>query len=140
MTRHMVVSYRSIPSRGGCANNYAYVFGDPINTHDISGKACSRTVSKIAEYAGLYGVYTSAVDAIHGQGGWKDTRTQGAVNLITASYFHTKMITTEGQVKAPETPEFSQMVKWARTVGVMAAGGVLGGTILDAYCKFTAME
>src|SRR5262249_17214856 len=27
------------PIQGGCANTYAYVFGDPLNTHDLSGQS-----------------------------------------------------------------------------------------------------
>jgi RHS repeat-associated protein len=70
------------PIRGGCANSYTYVFGDPINAQDDSGQACRPVVSKFAEYAGFYGLYTSAVDALHGKGGWKDTRRQAGYNVI----------------------------------------------------------
>ncbi|HEX2148971.1 MAG TPA: RHS repeat-associated core domain-containing protein [Actinomycetota bacterium] len=30
------------PIKGGCANDYTYVFGDPINANDITGRATNR--------------------------------------------------------------------------------------------------
>ncbi len=37
------------PVEGGCANNYSYVFGDPINATDISGRKadCGKLLQKI---------------------------------------------------------------------------------------------
>jgi len=35
------------PLEGGCANNYVYVFGDPLNKNDLTGRiSCTVTVNK----------------------------------------------------------------------------------------------
>ena len=44
------------PIEGGCANNYAYVFGDPVNGSDLNGQAfwddVAKLVSVVAPIAG----------------------------------------------------------------------------------------
>ncbi|HEU4868875.1 MAG TPA: RHS repeat-associated core domain-containing protein, partial [Actinomycetota bacterium] len=130
------------PIRGGCANSYSYVYGDPINAQDLSGLACGPVVAKFAEYAGIYGLYTSAVDALHGKGGWKDTRRQVGFNVIkvAAAAFHTKILKTQGEIVTPRPANFPQIVKWAEAVSTLAAAGIVIGTGVDAYCKYTAVE
>jgi RHS repeat-associated protein len=35
------------PIEGGCANNYVYVFGDPLNSNDLTGqKGCTITIAR----------------------------------------------------------------------------------------------
>lgn len=45
----------SVPVEGGCANDYAYVHGDPINTSDLGGQAACNGYRASA---GRYGDYT----------------------------------------------------------------------------------
>lgn len=33
-------SRASHPVEGGCSNDYAYVFGDPVNASDLDGRKC----------------------------------------------------------------------------------------------------
>jgi RHS repeat-associated protein len=41
------------PVEGGCSNDYAYVYGDPVNSFDINGKKCNRTLHGAAKLFGF---------------------------------------------------------------------------------------
>lgn len=48
------------PVEGGCANNYVYVFGDPLNKNDLTGRSsCTVNVSTKAEREGTNKYYAS---------------------------------------------------------------------------------
>jgi RHS repeat-associated protein len=43
------------PLEGGCANNYVYVFGDPLNKNDLTGQfSCTVTINKYPPHANMY--------------------------------------------------------------------------------------
>ena len=59
---------------GGCANDYTYVHGDPVNTFDLSGQiSCKSKVLKV-----LVSVFSI--------GGWvRDPKSQVAQETVTAA-------------------------------------------------------
>lgn len=52
-----VPNRRSHPVEGGCANDYVYVFGDPINSQDLSGEHASCNNTAVYGPAGMITVH-----------------------------------------------------------------------------------
>jgi RHS repeat-associated protein len=43
------------PLEGGCANNYVYVFGDPLNKNDLTGQfGCTTTIDRNSNHGNIY--------------------------------------------------------------------------------------
>lgn len=42
------------PLEGGCANNYVYVYGDPLNKNDLTGQFCTVTINRNPPHANAY--------------------------------------------------------------------------------------
>ncbi len=128
------------PIEGGCANNYTYVFGDPVNTSDLSGKgffgSVWRGVKKVASCAGrvLIGaanpIPSGAEDAYY-DGGAVAVKLGGAVRVAAGP-----MVLGTGLAGAPAgaTVAGASGALAATGVGLMVLGTalILGGLYLSA--------
>ena len=54
------------PLEGGCANNYVYVFGDPLNKNDLTGQFCAVTIDSNPKHRG--NIYVGAIGGVGGLG------------------------------------------------------------------------
>jgi len=78
------------PVSGGCANPYAYAFGDPLNHPDLTGQNVCRTISaasaiRLGAYLEEGGTYAGDIEDILADSGLGDTNAVGGIAQIIAA-------------------------------------------------------
>ena len=118
---------RCHPVEGGCANDYVYVFGDPINTSDLDGQRCAPALHTASRTVG-YGDFVRSSRALI------NDRPREAAGLALGTY------TTYGPPIAKRVRGKSLFSKGIRAIGRGAAkvfSGPVGlvATGIDAVCS-----
>ena len=118
------------PLEGGCANDYTYVSGDPVNSDDLVGRGCPEWLDNLADSFSYGGLIAAANDAAH-------FRFKDAAGRVWDYYVFTY---TRKTASRGILGNLSMLAKQAgrlasRAVSVAAPYIGVGATILDAACN-----
>lgn len=114
------------PVEGGCANDYVYVFGDPLTVSDLSGMGvCENRVVKISySYLGYGGLIRDGIAIVRGRGKAKSIVMNIAEELHSNVSFKT--------IAALATATGSRALKLIAKAAVPAS---LIATVIDFACN-----
>jgi len=86
------------PVEGGCSNDYAYVFGDPINATDLSGSRSSKCNHSVRKRGGKLTLFNGPTWRTYGRVGRPVT-----IEKYHFFWFGDDLVTTKYQVRIQET-------------------------------------
>jgi RHS repeat-associated protein len=124
------------PIEGGCANDYTYVRGDPINSADLNGEGCPGFIKQAASFLGWRFAFTAA-DRF-----FIDGDVGGALQALTGGY-GTAITKGASKAKPPPGKHFVPRQGLSKVLGIFgsAAAKVAGGpvsvgaTLADYSCE-----
>ena len=120
------------PVEGGCSNDYAYVYGDPVNQLDLDGRVtCPRGLHGVAQALSFGFVARGAYWGFK-RGNWDKAVTEWSLGTITS---HSSYSVGWG---------FKQAGRAGARVGLKLAAVMTGVTIgvnaVDAACSYWQWE
>lgn len=119
------------PVEGGCANDYTYVYGDPINHSDLSGRVtCPTWVTTPAGFFSEMWVLDAATSFFSGD---KDKAAKTAAEGYGPSALVGRLVTRVAESTRPAGEHFLKAA--GSLVGKVLGGATVVGTLVDAFCS-----